>query len=344
MRYRLLTLLLLFVVACHGGGARPNRAVQPVKCIVAKPLNAVTRDFAALSIADDAVNLAFKLSGRVVDLPIAKGMNVSEGMLLARLDSRNEELQLSAAKATYDEALSRLKRAERLLAHNAISEQEVESLQNIVAQASVAYENAEQMLKETRITAPFSGVVEYVAVDTYQRVASGETILRLVKPESNSVGFTAPESLISELSLPTTRFQVLFDAYPDTYFDAAIKSYARTSSDALGFPVSLRLTDVDRARYTISPGMTCIAIVSVAESDRQAVALPLTAIYAPVGSYDSVWIVDDNERVERRRVTLGGLSGSSDVVVMDGVKAGERVVVAGVYKLTEGESVRVVAD
>lgn len=344
MRYRLLILLLLFVVACHGGGAQPNRAVQPVKCVVAKPLNAVTRDFAALSIADDAVNLAFKLSGRVVDLPIAKGMNVSEGMLLARLDSRNEELQLSAAKTTYDEALSRLKRAERLLAHNAISEQEVESLQNIVAQASVAYENAEQMLKETRITAPFSGVVEYVAVDTYQRVASGETILRLVKPESNSVGFTAPESLISELSLPTTRFQVLFDAYPDTYFDAAIKSYARTSSDALGFPVSLRLTDVDRARYTISPGMTCIAIVSVAESDRQAVALPLTAIYAPVGSYDSVWIVDDNERVERRRVTLGGLSGSSDVVVMDGVKAGERVVVAGVYKLTEGESVRVVAD
>ncbi len=344
MRYRLLTLLLLFVVACHGGGARPNRAVQPVKCVVAKPLNAVTRDFAALSIADDAVNLAFKLSGRVVDLPIAKGMNVSEGMLLARLDSRDEELQLSAAKATYDEALSRLKRAERLLAHNAISEQEVESLQNIVAQATVAYENAEQMLKETRITAPFSGVVEYVAVDTYQRVASGETILRLVKPESNSVGFTAPESLISELSLPTTRFQVLFDAYPDTYFNAAIKSYARTSSDALGFPVSLRLTDVDRARYTISPGMTCIAIVSVAESDRQAVTLPLTAIYAPVGSYDSVWIVDDNERVERRRVTLGGLSGSSDVVVMDGVKAGERVVVAGVYKLTEGESVRVVAD
>ncbi len=344
MRYSLLTLLLLLQVACHGGGARPNRAVQPVKCVVAKPLNAVTRDFAALSIADDAVNLAFKLSGRVVDLPIAKGMNVSEGMLLARLDSRNEELQLSAAKATYDEALSRLKRAERLLAHNAISEQEVEALQNIVAQATVAYENAEQMLKETRITAPFSGVVEYVAVDTYQRVASGETILRLVKPESNSVGFTAPESLISELSLPTTRFQVLFDAYPDIYFDAAIKSYARTSSDALGFPVSLRLTDVDRARYTISPGMTCIAIVSVAESDRQAVALPLTAIYAPVGSYDSVWIVDDDERVERRKVTLGGLSGSGDVVVVDGVKAGERVVVAGVYKLTEGESVRVVAD
>jgi RND family efflux transporter MFP subunit len=292
--------------------------------------------------ADDAVNLAFKLSGRVVDVPVAKGMSVKEGELLARLDSRDVELQLSAAKAAYDEALSRLKRAERLLSHDAISEQEVEALQNAVAQAKTSYDNAEQTLGETRITAPFSGVVEYVAVDTYQRVASGETILRLVKPESNTVGFTAPESLIASLSLPTTQYRVLFDAYPNVYFDAAIKSFARTSSDALGFPVSLRLINVDRTQYTISPGMTCIAMVSVQEEDGHAVSLPLTAIYAPVGDYDSVWVVDAEDSVHRRRVTLGGLTGSSDVVVMDGVAAGERVVSAGVYKLSEGERVKVV--
>ena len=174
MRYTLLTFLVLIIVACHGGGERQADALQPVKCVVAKPLYVVNRDFAALSTADDAVNLAFKLSGRVVDVPVAKGMSVSEGQLLARLDwniSKNHKLNV-------------LKRAERLLAHDAISEQEVESLRNAVAQTLAAYENAEQALQETRITAPFSGVVEYVAVDTYQRVASGETILRLVKPES----------------------------------------------------------------------------------------------------------------------------------------------------------------
>ncbi len=341
MRYTILTFLVLLLVACRGGGVQPNSAVQPVKCVVAKPLHSVTRDFAALSTADDAVNLAFKLSGRVVDVPVAKGMSVKEEELLARLDSRDVELQLSAAKAAYDEALSRLKRAERLLSHDAISEQEVEALQNAVAQAKTSYDNAEQTLGETRITAPFSGVVEYVAVDTYQRVASGETILRLVKPESNTVGFTAPESLIASLSLPTTQYRVLFDAYPNVYFDAAIKSFARTSSDALGFPVSLRLTNVDRTQYTISPGMTCIAMVSVQEEDDHAVSLPLTAIYAPVGDYDSVWVVDAEDCVHRRRVTLGGLTGSSDVVV-DGVAAGERVVSAGVYKLSEGERVKVV--
>lgn len=326
-------------MACHATNGDKSRPPQPVKCTTAQPLRSLNRDFAALSTADDAVNLAFKLSGRVVDIPVAKGMAVKEGELLARLDSRDVELQLSAARAAYDEAVSRLNRAERLLEHNAISEQEVESLRNAAVQAEAAKDNAESLLADTRIVAPFDGVVERTYVDAFQRVASGETIVRIVKPQSTTVGFTAPESLVPVLSNQATRYSVVFDAYPEVYFTAVIKSFARTSSDALGFPVSLRLTDV--GNYAISPGMTCIAIVTV-EEDSTAVVLPLSAIYAPVGSYDSVWVVDAEGRVERRRVTLGSLTGNADVVVLSGVEAGESVVTAGVYQLTEGERVKVI--
>ena len=52
--------------------------------------------------------------------------------------------------------------------------------------------------------------------------------------------------------------------------------------------------------------------------------------------------MDGDNRVHRRKVALGGVTGSSEVVVLDGVTAGERVVSAGVYKLVEGEQVRVV--
>ena len=342
MRYTLLTTLFIALVACRGGDAQRDDALQPVKCVVAKPLYSVTRDFAALSTADDAVTLAFKLSGRVVDVPVAKGMQVASGQTLAVLDSRDVELQVEALRSAYHEAQSRLRRARRLLEYNAISTQEVESLESSVAQAESAYNNALDMLADTRIVAPFNGVIERVYVDTYERVSSGQAIVRIVRPRSTSVGFTAPEYILNALESPTTNYTVLFDAYKGVEFNAAMKSFARTSSDALGFPVSLRLTNVDTLRYDISPGMTCIALVSVRESDSLAVVLPLTAIYAPVGDYDSVWVVDDNNRVERRIVTLGGPSGESDVVVLEGVKAGERVVSAGVYKLTEGEEVKIV--
>ncbi len=334
-------LLSLLIVACRGGEPAAQHKPKPVKSVVAKRVEYLTRDYAALSTADDAVTLAFKLSGRVVDVPVAKGMMVKQGALLAQLDKRDVELGVEATLSAYREAQSRLERAERLLEYNAISAQEVESLRNALTQSLSAYRNALDMVADTRIVAPFDGVVERVYVDTYERVSSGQPIVRIVRPRSTTVGFTAPEYLLSYLAQPTTRYRVTFDAYKDTQFNAAVKSFARTSSDALGFPVSLRLLDVDTMRYNISPGMTCIASVVIMENDSEVVSVPLTAIYAPVGGDDYVWVIDGDNVVEKRRVMLGELTGEGSVVVVDGLKSGERIVSAGVYHLTNGERVRI---
>ena len=328
------------MVACGGAEPAPQRKPKVVKSALAKRVEYLSRDYAALSTADDAVTLAFKVAGRVVDAPVAKGMSVKQGTLLAQLDKRDVELQVEATLSAYREAQSRLERAERLMEYDAISAQEVESLRNALTQSLSAYRNALDMVSETRIVAPFDGVVERVYVDTYERVSSGQPIVRIVRPRSTTVGFTAPEYLLSYLALPTTHYRVTFDAYKDTPFNATIKSYARTSSDALGFPVSLRLVDVDTLRYNISPGMTCVATVVIVERDNEAVSVPLTAICAPVGGDDYVWVIGSDNIVERRRVVLGELTGKESVIVEYGLKSGERVVSAGVYHLTNGERVR----
>lgn len=339
---RLFHLLIpLLAIGCGGRDAVVEEPLRPVKCVTVSAYTRQSRDFAALTTADDAVNLAFKISGRVVDIPVAKGMAVKRGDLLAALDTRDVKLQVDAALAAYTEAQSRLNRAQRLLAHDAISQQEVESLENSVAQTRSAYENSLSLMDDTRITAPFDGVVERTYVDAFQRVASGETVVRMVNPISTTVGFTAPENVVTELAKPTTKFTVEFDAYPGVKFAAVIKSFARTSSDALGFPVSLRLTDVDRKKYDISPGMTCIATVITPERDFRAVVVPLTAIYAPASGGTFVWVVE-SDVVRLRRVVLGDPVASDSVVVPKGLVAGERVVVAGVYQLHDGERVRII--
>lgn len=71
-------------------------------------------------------------------------------------------------------------------------------------------------------------------------------------------------------------------------------------------------------------------------------SLPLTAIYAPVSGGDYVWVVDSDNRVELRRVMLGVPVGRSSIEILSGINAGDRVVVAGVYKLKEGDSVRII--
>ena len=334
--------LLLLLAACSTQPAHNESPPQSVKCATVTSIGYLERDFAALSTADDAVTLAFKIAGRVADVPVAKGQMVSRGELLAELDKRDVELQVEAAKATYEEALSRLRRGERLLEHNAISQQEVERLRSSVTQARSAYENSVDLLNDTRIVSPFDGVVERVYVDAYQRVASGENIVRIVNPTSRTVSFTAPENLLPLLDSSTTRYQVRFDAWPETSFTARIKSFARTSSDALGFPVSLRLVDIDSARYKISPGMTCMARVITPESNSIAVAVPLTAIYAPMTGKNYVWIVGADSRVRLQEVELGKMLDNGLVEIRKGLNTGERIATAGVYKLTDNQEVHII--
>jgi len=150
-----------------------------------------------------------------------------------------------------------------------------------------------------------------------------------------------PESGLSLLSSPSTRFEVEFDNYRGVKFPAVLKDYAKTSSDASGFPVSLRLTDVDTGRYSISPGMSCMVTMQSADPVTDAVSLPVSAVYAPAEGGTYVWVVIGGDRVERRAVTLGELYGRDRVVVDSGVEPGERVVTAGVYQLRQGERVRI---
>ena len=83
-----------------------------------------------------------------------------------------------------------------------------------------------------------------------------------------------------------------------------------------------------------------MAAVVIVENDSEAVSVPLTAIYAPVGGDDYVWVVDNDNIVAKRRVVLGELTGEDSVIVVHGLKSGERIVSAGVYHLTNGERVR----
>lgn len=339
-KYPLLLCLLLCVSACRQHAGSPS-SVRPVKVATVQAINYLDRDFAGMATADDAVNMAFKIAGQVAAVDVSKGEFVSRGQTLARLDPRDVELQVASDRAQYDRARSQFDRVSRLMEHEAVSRQEYESAETALVQARSTFENSSDLLSETVLCAPFAGVIERTYVDAYQRVSSGQTILRLVNPVSTTVEFTMPERSMSILSDSLTRFSVRFDNYPDVDFSARLDTYAKTASDASGFPVSLKLDRAAILPYNISPGMTCQITIRAADKKTTDVAVPLTAIYAPAQGGEYVWVVMADDRVEQRRVTLGEIFGRDRVVVLSGLKAGERVVVAGVYRLTDGERVKI---
>lgn len=335
----MLTILLLAGSCSHRTPA--SQMVRPVKVVTASGAGLIEKDFAGMATPDDAVTLAFKLAGQVLDVPVSQGERVEKGALLAELDPRDIELQVAATRSAFEEARSVQQRMQRLLAHEAVSRQEAEAAATRYAQAKSTYDNTLDLLNDTRLRAPFAGVVERVYVDNFERVQAGQSILRLVNPVTTTVQFTLPESALDVLRDSATRFSVLFDNYRGELFAARLKDYAVTSSDASGFPVSLTLDNPSPARYRISPGMSCTITMQSPDPVPDAVSLPVSAICAPAEGGTWVWIVGADDRVTRRAVTLGELFGRDRVVVDSGVAPGERVVTAGVYRLREGEQVRI---
>lgn len=337
--------LLLGGLLAEGCSRPPTTEAErprPVKITTTQRASTLQKEFVGLSTPDDAVNLAFKIGGQIQTIPVSKGRAVERGALIAELDPKEVELQVDADLTAYQEASSQLQRMKRLLAHEAISMQEYEAATTRHAQAKAAYENARALLQDTKIRAPFQGVIEATYVDAFQRVAAGEAIARLVNPRTTTVSFTIPERSLYLLEQPETRFWVRFDNYPGKVFPARLKNFARTSTDASGFPTSLTLYDLDWERYPIAPGMSCMISMQIADPVAGAVSLPISAIYAPASGGTWVWVVNAQNRVERHAVRLGDLLGSDRVVIDSGLRADERVVTAGIYRLHEGEAVSII--
>ncbi|MFR9649705.1 MAG: efflux RND transporter periplasmic adaptor subunit [Rikenellaceae bacterium] len=341
----LLLILLLVATSCiipNGSPRRPHtkKRPRPVKSMRAEAINYIDKDFAALATPDNAVNMAFKIGGQIDTLPVSKGNFVSQGELLIGLDPLDVELQVTSDISAYNEAQSKLERMERLYSHQAVSAQDVESAQATFVRAQSTYENSKELLSQTRLFAPFNGVVERVYIDNYQRVNSGESVVRIVSANTTQVEFTIAQHLLSQLSSPTTKFSVNFLQYPNIEFEATLKEFARSSSDGSGIPVAVSIKNPDIERYVISPGLPCNVTMTLLESDKELISIPLSAIYAPAAGGDYVWVIDSENQVKLRPVELDIAYGNQSVLIKKGIESGEFIVTAGVYQLHDGEEVR----
>ena len=141
-------LLMMLSCGARGGG---GSAVQSVKTVEVMPTEYINRDFAGMATADDAVNLAFKISGQIAACDVSKGDFVRRETLLASLDPRDVELQVASDRSQYEMARSQYERMKRLMEHEAVSRQEFEASEASFVRAKSTYENSKDLLSDTKL-------------------------------------------------------------------------------------------------------------------------------------------------------------------------------------------------
>jgi len=282
------------------------------------------------------VMLRPEVSGRVARLAFTDGQRVRKGQLLVQLDDTLQLAQLRQAEAQAGIARTNLQRNRELVGQNFISQSAVDqSVANLqVADAQVAL--AQAQLARMRVVAPFDGVVGIRSVNIGDYVKDGADLVNLEDLSSVWVDFRLPERHMARLRAGQG-VEVTLDALPGKSFAGRIEALD-SQLDANGRSVLVRAR-LANAGGQLRAGMYARSRV-VFDVRERALVVPEEAL-VPMGDKQYVFkIVDDGEgnKIARRIEARIGHRVPGKVELLDGVQAGDVVVVAGQARLARGDA------
>lgn len=331
-------LISTFLSSCHQTEkGRQEVLTRPVRVVQIEALGTIDKSYTGIVEAEEFSILAFKVAGPLIALNVQQGQKIRKGFVIARIDPLDYQLKYNAADAYYQTAKSIYERNERLLAQNATAVQNVEIARADYIQAGSAVNIAESTLGYTHLTAPFDGLAEEKYVENFQKVLVGEPIVKLVNPNSINIRFVLPETSIGLMATPKTIY-VEFDTYRNKKFRAEIKEYIY-SSDGLGIPVTLRITDPDFEpfRREVYPGFSCKVFFKIENTVADKFIIPASALFKE-GEQEEVWVVNPQTlTIYRQQVKT--IRFDNQALVKEGLDSEDIIVTAGVNGLREGQKV-----
>ncbi len=290
--------------------------------------------------AVQGVNMAAELAGKVVQISFMPGASVKKGDLLIRQDTSSEEAQLPGAMAQATVTKSILDRDVKMLEKKIMSQADYDTALANYRQAVAQADNIRATIAKKTIRAPFTGRLGIRQVNLGQILREGDPIVTLQSLDPIFVNFSLPQQELSRLHHGLV-VRVTCDALPDVTVDGRITAMnPLVDADTRNIQVQATVTNKGER---LRPGMFVNTAVGLPVR-RSVLVIPSTAVlYNPYG--DSVFIVaDDKEHkgkmLRQQFVRLGEKRGDF-VAVTSGLKEGEAIVSTGVFKLRNGQAVKV---
>lgn len=336
----------VFFVDWDKGEQEEAAPVRPLKMFrVGEPLSNPIRKYPGSITAIEKVTLAFQVDGPLIELPIRKGQDVKKGDLLARIDPRDFENRLAAAKAEREQAFTQLQRVTRASQSGAVSQTDLTNAQAAYEQAQANLEIAKKALEDTRLPAPFDGVIANIFVDNYENVQAKQEIVTIQKSSTLLIVVNVPEERIVRIrkGAATNRFTAVFDSLPDREFDVQVYEYALEADPATQtYLITFSMPAPEDV--TLLPGMTAtIWEHSPVSEQGKIILVPIDAVPVDEKGQYYVWKVrkenDDVFSVIRQHVEVGTVEGDS-IQILSGLAEGEMIAANGAHTLQEGQKVR----
>lgn len=336
---RLVPLILLpaIMAACAPGDPAPSDNLRKVKLDnPAKAPDFTDRKFPGTVREASEVNLSFRVGGPLESMLVREGEYVRQGQLIARIDPRDYEMQLSVARAQYEQVKSEFDRLTELKKRESLSDNDFEKAAAGEQMLRSQLQHARDQLNDTRLEAPFSGYIQSVRYREGELVNTGMPVATLLDVRSYTVEADLPLSLFMQ--------KEHFDSY---WCRLPLRSDSLYPLQLMGYQAKTGNSQLRRTTFRLDPGLNSLFVpgmavgITVRLKDMQggALTLPLTAVFYEDGR-SWVWTYDPaSSTVKRQEVVTGGLGENGRILISAGLAETDEVVVSGVRSLHEGQTV-----
>ncbi|WP_344980972.1 efflux RND transporter periplasmic adaptor subunit [Compostibacter hankyongensis] len=353
------TLLLGSCGNAQKGGAPGGMMPKPtvVATTVEPTAYTVTESFPGTLVANNMVEIRPDVTGYLEAIRASDGSWVQKGQPLYEIDKsrysaayNQSAAALQQAQADLAQRQRDLERYQNLLQHDAISRQTVDQAETAVktAQANVAAAQAAQAksgtdLNHAIIKAPFSGRIGIAQVKTGAIINAGQTLINtLVNEDPMYVDFDIPQSRFHEFvseeqhPSPSRKFYIRFTDGKVYEQDGKILLINNTVDQTTG-TIRVRLVFPNK-NGELKSGMSCV-VLDKHRTPENSLAIPPEAIIQILDE-TNVYVVDEHHVIRSRDITPGAQTDSL-LIVQEGLKAGDIVVVSGLQKTKPGDTVNV---
>lgn len=336
-------LLQLLLTGCAKPAPQAHEVHPVLVSTVHLQKNRSARTYTASIRARYETDVGFRTAGKVVGRLVDIGDYVKAGQPLARLDTSDYNLAVTAARDSLkadtveaDQAASDEARFKRLLSDGSLGTAEHER-QKTRADAALARLDrakselalAQNRLDYTTLVAPYDGVITGLKMEAGQVIAEGQPVISIAKPSELEVVADLPEQIVGDAKSAVASAQ-LWDR-------SDIKLHLKLRELS---PVAFNASRTFRARFSIVGadkstaealhlGMTTELVLAKADSVSTAV-LPASVLLKSSGA-PSVWVVDSHGALKLTPVSV--LEYMKEAVSVSGLSEGDKVVSAGAQKL-----------
>lgn len=337
-----LTLSVVILTGCNSEPESETKApvVRPAMTEIVTFSNTSEMSLSGITQAAQRADLSFRASGRLVEVLVKEGDEVKKGERLARLDPKDAKTNLNSAQIEMRNTQTEYQRAKSIFeSSQAISKSQLEEIEVRFRLASHRLEEAKRRLEETRLLAPFDGIISRKHRNNHVLVQANDPVLSIHDLTDMEVVIDVPERLMLKEDQQPPKVMALIPAVPGKQFELELKTYS-TKPDPVTQTYSVTLGFVDLGNTTVLPGMT-VRVVPGEDKQKESssISVPLSAILPDNQGQQYLWLVNNENVLEKRFITTGALKGSR-VEVTSNLQVGEQIVVAGTTSLSENMMVR----